>query len=122
MNKEVFFPTKIIEICYKSRKAQKENSLKCFYFNYLYIPQIQIIMDLYIRFKNYLTDYDFSRDDIRDLMHTLRKESIMTLWCLRKKLNGCYEIYFGYDTPFVIKSEAEREYLIKKIDEDILHK
>ena len=61
-------------------------------------------MDLYIRFKNYLTDYDFSRDDIRDLMHTLRKESIMTLWCLRKKLNVCYAIYFVYDTPFVIQS------------------
>ena len=79
-------------------------------------------MDLYIKCKNYLSDYDFSLDDIRDLMRTLKKESIMTLWCLSKKLNGHYELYFGFDIPFIINSEAEREYLIKRIDEDILHK
>ena len=46
----------------------------------------------------------------------------MTLWCLRKKLNGCYELYFGFDGPFLIKSEKEREDLIKRIDEEFIQK
>lgn len=77
-------------------------------------------MDLYFRLKNFITNWDINLDEITDLMKTLRKESIMTLWCLQKKLNGCYNLYFGFEGPFVIHSEAEREALIKKINEDYL--
>ena len=78
-------------------------------------------MDLYFRLKNFITNWDINVDEISDLLKTLQKESIMTLWCLQKKLNGCYDLYFGFDGPFVIKSEAEREALIKKIDEEFIH-
>ena len=78
-------------------------------------------MELYHRLRNYIANWDFTMDEIIDLMRTLRKESIMTLWCLRKKINGSYELSFGFDGPFIIKSEAEREELIKKIDKEYIH-
>lgn len=78
-------------------------------------------MDLYFRLKNFITNWDINIDEISDLLKTLKKESIMTLWCLQKKLNGRYDLYFGFDGPFIIKSEAEREALIKKLDEEYIH-
>ncbi|MEG1615694.1 MAG: hypothetical protein RR202_00530 [Bacteroidales bacterium] len=78
-------------------------------------------MDLYFRLRNFITNWDINVDEISDLLKTLRKESIMTLWNMQKKLNGRYELYFGFDGPFVIQSEEEREALIKKIDEDYIH-
>ena len=79
-------------------------------------------MDLYFKLKNFITNWDINVDEVSDLLKTLKKESIMTLWCLRKKLNGCYELYFGFDGPFLIKSEKEREDLIKRIDEEFIQK
>ena len=78
-------------------------------------------MDLYFRLKNFITNWDINVDEISDLLKTLKKESIMTLWCLQKKLNGLYDLYFGFDGHFIIKSEAEREALIKKLDEEYIH-
>ena len=78
-------------------------------------------MDLYIRIKNYLSSWDFSVDEILDLLRTLRKESFMSLWSLHKNLNGCYELNFGFDKSFIIKSDDEREYLIKRLKEDFFN-
>jgi hypothetical protein len=78
-------------------------------------------MDLYFRLKNFITNWNITGDDISDLLETLKDKSIMTLWCLRKKLNGKYDLYFGFDGPFTIDSDAERQDLIKKLDEEYLH-
>lgn len=78
-------------------------------------------MDLYFRLKNFITSWDINTEEVADLMTTLKKESITTLWCLQGKLNGCYNLYFGSDGPFVIASDVEREALIKIIDEKYIN-
>ena len=78
-------------------------------------------MDLYFRLKNFITNWDINPDEIADLLDTLKSKSIMTLWSLRKKLNGQYDLYFGFDGPFTIHSDAERQDLIKKLDEEYIH-
>ena len=74
-------------------------------------------MELYLRLKSFITSWDIGKDEITDLLRTLKNESLTTLWYLKKKINGRYELYFGYDGPFVIRSEEEREALIKQFKE-----
>ena len=98
-------------------RIEKQNiNLPCYTNN-----QTCTIMELYYRLKNFITSWDINLDEVGDLVQTLRKESGTTLWCLQEKLNGCYELFFGFDKPFLIHSDAEREDLIKRIDEEYIH-
>lgn len=74
-------------------------------------------MELYLRLRAFITSWDIGKEEISDLLRILRKESLTTLWYLKKKLNGKYELYFGCDGPFVIVSDEEREDLIQKFKE-----